>query len=64
MRVLVTAEAFGYGPIITGINIIKNLKMKCSVELIFMGSGVALEQAKKSDFFRNIYMRRPSIERI
>jgi len=52
VRVLVTAEAFGYGPIITGINIIKNLKMKCSVELIFMGSGVALEQAKKSDFFQ------------
>lgn len=52
MKVLVTAEAFGYGPIVTAVNVLKSLLAKCNVDLIFMGSGVALEQAIKSNLFK------------
>jgi len=50
-KILVTAEAFGYGPIITCLNIIKELREKVAGEYIFLGSGVAFEQAYKCNFF-------------
>ena len=49
--VCVTAEAFGYGPIITCVNVIKALAKKINVPFAFLGSGVALEQAKMSGLF-------------
>lgn len=50
-KVCVTAEAFGYGPIITCVNIIKKLRKKTNISFVFLGSGVALEQAKMSGLF-------------
>lgn len=49
--VCVTAEAFGYGPIITCVNIMKNLRKKMDISFVFLGSGVALEQARMSGLF-------------
>lgn len=50
-RILVTAESFGYGPIITGLNIVKRLKQRQDGYYIFLGSGVSLEQAISSGLF-------------
>lgn len=49
--ICVTAESFGYGPIITCVNVIKALANKINVPFTFLGSGVALEQAKMSGLF-------------
>ena len=51
LRVLVTAESFGYGPIITCLNIMKALRERLKGYYIFMGSGVSLEQAARSGLF-------------
>lgn len=49
--VCVTAEAFGYGPIITCVNVIKKVSEKTNISFVFLGSGVALEQAEMSGLF-------------
>jgi hypothetical protein len=54
IKILITAECFGYGPIITGLNVAKELIKNHDVELNFIGTGVALEQAKMSGYFKNI----------
>jgi len=56
MRILVSAESFGYGPITTGLNIVKELKNHSNLKLDFIGSGIALEQAKMSGFFDKLYI--------
>lgn len=53
MKILFSAESFGYGPIITGLNIVKELKKYNDINIDFIGSGVALEQAKMTDYFEN-----------
>lgn len=53
MKVLMSAESFGYGPITTGCNIASHLKKYDDVSLDFIGSGIALEQAKMSKLFDN-----------
>ena len=54
MKILVTAEQFGYGPIATCLNVIKELKKYPNIELTFMGTGIALEQAIMSNYFDKI----------
>lgn len=56
MKILVSAESFGYGPITTGLNVVKELKKYDDVVLDFIGSGIALEQAKISGYFNNYYI--------
>lgn len=56
MKILVSAESFGYGPITTGLNVVKELKKYDNVILDFIGSGIALEQAKISGYFDNFYI--------
>lgn len=56
MKILVSAESFGYGPITTGLNIVKELKKYNDVKLDFIGSGIAMEQAKMSGYFENYYL--------
>lgn len=56
MKILVSAESFGYGPITTGLNVVKELKKYDNVILDFIGSGIALEQAKISGYFNNYYI--------
>lgn len=56
MRILVSAESFGYGPITTCLNIVKELKKYDDVVLDFIGSGIALEQAKMSNYFDKYYI--------
>ncbi len=56
MRILVSAESFGYGPITTGLNVVKELKKYDNVTLDFIGSGIALEQAKLSGYFDKFYL--------
>ena len=51
MKVLVMAEPFGYGPVATAINVAKELKDK--VDMDFVGSGIAIEQALMSGLFNN-----------
>lgn len=51
MKILVTAEAFGYGPIATCLNVVKELKKYKDIEMIFAGTGISLEQAKMTDYF-------------
>lgn len=51
MQILVTAEMFGYGPIITCNYLVESLKNKVCAKWIFMGSGIAMEQAKRTGFF-------------
>ena len=48
MQILVTAEMFGYGPIITCNYLVESLKNKVCAKWIFMGSGIAMEQAKRT----------------
>lgn len=54
--ILVTAEKFGYGPIITCLNIVKELKKHLSkeVKLIFLGTSIAKEQAISSNYFDQV----------
>ena len=51
MKILVTAEAFGYGPIATCLNVVKELKKYSVVKMTFLGTGIALEQAKMTNYF-------------
>ena len=55
MKILVSAESFGYGPITTGLNIVKELKKYSNISLDFIGSGIAMEQAKLSKYFEKYY---------
>lgn len=54
--ILVTAEKFGYGPIITCLNVVKFLKQKLNkkIKLIFLGTSVAKEQAVSSKLFDKV----------
>lgn len=57
--ILVTAEKFGYGPIITCLNVIKQLKkelyhQKLNIKLYFLGTSIAKEQALLSNFFDKV----------
>lgn len=54
-KILVSAIAFGYGPVTTCLNVIKFLKNYSDITLDFIGSGIALEQAKMSHYFNNYY---------
>lgn len=54
IKILMTAECFGYGPVVTGLNVAKELIKHSDVQLSFIGTGVALEQAKMSGYFKNI----------
>jgi len=51
MKILIMAESFGYGPIITALNVATELKKLNDVYLDFIGKGTALEQAKMSNYF-------------
>lgn len=53
MRVLFSAESFGYGPIITGLSIVEHMIKDKNIKVDFIGSGVALEQAKLTNYFEN-----------
>lgn len=53
MRILVSCESFGYGPVATGLCVCKELKKYKDVSLDFIGSGIAYEQAKMSGYFDN-----------
>lgn len=55
MRILVSAESFGYGPIATCLSVVKELKKQNDVVLDFIGSGVSLEQARLSGYFNKFY---------
>ena len=54
--ILVTAEKFGYGPIITCLNVVKVLKQKLDkkTKLIFLGTSIAKEQAISSKLFDEV----------
>ncbi len=56
MKILVSAESFGYGPIATCLSVVRELKKHKDVEIDFIGSGISLEQAKLSGFFDNFYL--------
>lgn len=56
MRILVSAESFGYGPISTCLEVVKELKKHEDVILDFIGSGISLEQAKMSGYFDKFYV--------
>lgn len=56
MRILVSAESFGYGPIATCLSVIKELKKYEDVSVDFIGSDISLEQAKLSDYFDKYYV--------
>lgn len=56
MKILVSAESFGYGPIATCLNVIKELKKYDDVSVDFIGSGISLEQAKLSGYFDKFYI--------
>ncbi len=56
MRILVSAETFGYGPVATCLNVVKELKKHDDVTVDFIGSGIALEQAKMSGYFDKYYI--------
>lgn len=56
MRILVSCESFGYGPVATGLCVCKELKKYDDVKLDFIGSGIAYEQAKMSGYFDKFYL--------
>ena len=56
MRILVSCESFGYGPVATGLCVCKKLKKYDDVKLDFIGSGIAYEQAKMSGYFDKFYL--------
>lgn len=56
MKILVSAESFGYGPIATCLSIIKELKKHDDVSVDFIGSGISFEQAKLSGYFDKYYL--------
>ena len=49
--ILVTAEEFGYGPIITAIYFLEQVNNYKHIECVFAGKGLSLVQPKKSDLF-------------
>ena len=49
--ILVTAEEFGFGPVITAIYFMKQLGKYTSDSFIFAGKGITLYQAKESNIF-------------
>ena len=51
-RILVSAEMFGYGPVTTLLNVMKEFPKDPNLQFDFIGNGVALEQAKMSNFFK------------
>ncbi len=51
MRILVTAETFGYGPIVTVNYVVEKLKHYLNAQFVFLGSGIDLEQAKSSALY-------------
>ncbi|WP_106767832.1 hypothetical protein [Paenibacillus faecalis] len=53
-KILVTAETFGYGPVITCLKIIEELKKYVTAHFVFLGSGISLEQAKFSGIFDEV----------
>ncbi|MBQ3297700.1 MAG: hypothetical protein IJG97_02720 [Bacilli bacterium] len=55
MKILVSAETFGYGPISTCLSVARELKKYKDVTLDFIGEGIAMEQAKLSGLFDNYY---------
>ncbi len=55
MKILVSAESFGYGPIATCLSVIKELKKHDDVSVDFIGSGISFEQAKMSGYFDKFY---------
>ena len=55
MKILVSAESFGYGPVATCLNVMKELKKHDDVTVDFIGSGISLEQAKLSGYFDKFY---------
>lgn len=50
-KIIVSAEAFGYGPIVTCLNVLERLKNKLPCYYIFIGTSLALEKAKDSNIF-------------
>lgn len=56
MKILVSAESFGYGPIATCLSVIKELKKHDDVSVDFIGSDISLEQAKLSGYFDKYYV--------
>lgn len=56
MKILVSAESFGYGPIATCLSVIKELKKHADISIDFIGSGISLEQAKLSGYFDKYYV--------
>lgn len=55
--ILFTAEKFGYGPVITCLNIAHELKktvLKLGIKMIFLGTSIAKEQATKSKIFDEV----------
>lgn len=56
MRILVSCESFGYGPVATGLCVCKELKKYKDIKLDFIGSGIAYEQAKMSGYFEHFYI--------
>mgnify|MGYP000112180757 CR=1 FL=1 len=56
LKILVSAESFGYGPITTCLSVVRELKKHKDVGVDFIGSGISLEQAKLSGFFDNFYL--------
>ena len=55
-RILVSAEMFGYGPVTTLLNVMKEFPKDPNLQFDFIGNGVALEQAKMSNFFKKHYV--------
>ena len=55
-RILVSAEMFGYGPVTTLLNVMKEFPKDSNLQFDFIGNGVALEQAKMSNFFKEYYV--------
>lgn len=55
-RILVSAEMFGYGPVTTLLNVMKEFTDYDDLQFDFIGNGVALEQAQMSGFFKKYYI--------
>ena len=49
--ILVTAEEFGYGPVVTAVYFLEKLRTHISAEFIFAGKGISLIQAQNSKLF-------------
>lgn len=60
MKVICTAEAYGFGPVSKLTSIAKLLKKKISVHLVFVGKHAAYDFASRSDIFDECYNSEPS----